>query len=497
MSPIARLRRRITAWWDEVTADLMMMLGRSRTVSLAAPVVLTRGKIRFRIADLPCQITLPGHARPLLLSVETPLAGPTPEPPALLLADAGSYRQRIGGLIRIRPQGHLLLGRESVAQRQIFGFAETVAPRQLLLMRRGDTLIARNLADGECRFGHADHAEEARRDAKLARIDALCGPVDTLLDPGAALALLRQVNDLLEHDPYRPPDHNGRPGAVVELPKKLKPIILADLHGRIDNLLTALVENGFLDALQGGKAALLIIGDAVHPEDDEDLGDMRSSMQLMDLIFRLKRRFPRQVFYLLGNHDSFAEDLSKGGVPQGLLWERALRDHRGVDYIHEMERFYASSPLLAYAKTFIACHAAPPKQRVTRDELINLRQTPSLIRELVANRMRSPQRPFGYTRGDVKRLRKALGVKGKTPLIVGHTPLDREHTLWLDAGAYRNHHVLFSAARDRVGVFSQAGGAMIPFTYPVHPMRTLLAARQAPAPRPGTGTAADCRRAAA
>jgi hypothetical protein len=140
-----------------------------------------------------------------------------------------------------------------------------------------------------------------------------------------------------------------------------------------------------------------------------------------------------------------------------------------------MERFYAKSPLLAYSKTFIACHAAPPKQNVTLEQLINVSDFPSLIHELVSNRMRSPQRPFGYTRGDIKRLRKALGVKPRTPLIVGHTPLDRTHTLWLDAGGYKNHHVVFSAAHDRVGIFSQAGGAMIPFTYPVQPVMQLLA----------------------
>jgi hypothetical protein len=62
---------------------------------------------------------------------------------------------------------------------------------------------------------------------------------------------------------------------------------------------------------------------------DGQLREMQSSMLLMDLIFRLKLRFPRQVFYVRGNHDSFSEDIAKDGIPQGLLWAKELGDQRG------------------------------------------------------------------------------------------------------------------------------------------------------------------------
>jgi hypothetical protein len=89
------------------------------------------------------------------------------------------------------------------------------------------------------------------------------------------------------------------------------------MHAQIDNLLTVLSQNAFLDALDEGTAALVILGDAVHSEVDGQLREMDSSMLLMDLIFKLKLCFPAQVFYVRGNHDSFSEDMSKDGDSAG------------------------------------------------------------------------------------------------------------------------------------------------------------------------------------
>lgn len=52
-------------------------------------------------------------------------------------------------------------------------------------------------------------------------------------------------------------------------------------------------------------------------------------------------------------------------------------------------------------------------------------------------------------------------------MIVGHTPIDREQTLWLNVDGMANHHVLFSAGPDQVGAFTRVGDTMVPLRYPV------------------------------
>ena len=67
---------------------------------------------------------------------------------------------------------------------------------------------------------------------------------------------------------------------------------------------------------------------------------------IMDLIFRLKLRFPDNVFFIVGNHDSFLHEIMKRGVPQGLLWEKHVLSSRGEEYKAGLELFYQQSPLL-------------------------------------------------------------------------------------------------------------------------------------------------------
>ncbi|HNM64395.1 MAG TPA: metallophosphoesterase, partial [Accumulibacter sp.] len=223
-----------------------------------------------------------------------------------------------------------------------------------------------------------------------------------------------------------------------------------------------------------GCAALVILGDAVHCELDGQLAEMESSMVLMDLILRLKLCFPSQVFYLRGNHDSFSEDLAKDGIPQGLLWAKELSLKRGPSYLKAMQEFYDLLPYVVVSPDFIACHAAPPTSKVTRQMLIEIHQNPSLISELTSNRLRRPNRPLGYSGRNVAKFRHSLHLDPATPLIVGHTPIDNEATVWLNVDGIENHHVLFSACPDTVGVFARVGGRMIPLIYPVDALSSMI-----------------------
>ncbi|HOL63809.1 MAG TPA: metallophosphoesterase, partial [Accumulibacter sp.] len=70
--------------------------------------------------------------------------------------------------------------------------------------------------------------------------------------------------------------------------------------------------------------------------------------------------------------------------------------------------------------------------------------------------------------------RQCLQVSPETPLIVGHTPINREDTLWLNVDGIANHHVLFSANPDQVGVFTRIGNTMVPLRYPVDALTSII-----------------------
>jgi hypothetical protein len=130
-----------------------------------------------------------------------------------------------------------------------------------------------------------------------------------------------------------------------------------------------------------------------------------------------------------------------------------------------MDRFYGLLPYVAFSRDFAACHAAPPKTRVTLELLVNAGRRPGLVQELTCNRLYAPNRPGGYTKGDVKRLRGALGLPPDAELFVGHTPLSRDDTLWLDVGGIKHNHVVFSGNSPWIGAFTRVGGRYVPLRY--------------------------------
>jgi hypothetical protein len=269
-------------------------------------------------------------------------------------------------------------------------------------------------------------------------------------------------------------DALGNSGGILELADNVTPILVGDLHARIDNLLTILSENAVLDGMEKGTTALIILGDAVHPEEPGCLEDMESSLLIMDLIFRMKLRFPDNVFYTIGNHDSFLHEIMKRGVPQGLLWEKHVLSSRGEEYKAGLELFYQQSPLLVVSRDFIACHAGPARRKVSRQILVDAHQFPDIVHDMTWNRVRTTAFPAGYTRSDVRQFRKGLDVGKDTPFIVGHHPCSVDETLWLNVGQINQHHVVISSRPGRVGTFIGIDGKMVPQIYPVEALTTWL-----------------------
>ena len=86
----------------------------------------------------------------------------------------------------------------------------------------------------------------------------------------------------------------------------------------------------------------------------------------------IKLRFPENFFYIRGNHDGFSDDIAKDGIPQGLLWKRALKEARGKRYRKAMARYYELLPYVVASTRFAAVHAAPPRTKISADMLVNI-----------------------------------------------------------------------------------------------------------------------------
>ncbi|MEN8177419.1 MAG: metallophosphoesterase [Pseudomonadota bacterium] len=391
-----------------------------------------------------------------------------------------SYFKEISGFFRLDSGDKLIIGRNQDGQNNILKLAEDIAGRHLSITNNKGSLVFKCLDTerGACISPLIKTKDLNRinkwRFAKLKRLRAIYGGSITSLPPENALDLIRKINGIMQDEVNRPKDKEGNPGGILAIPPNTIPFLVGDLHTKADNLLVILSHNGFLEALKKGRACLVILGDAVHSEEDGQLEKMQSSMLIMDLIFKLKLRFPKQVFYLRGNHDSFSEEIGKRGVPQGLIWERALIKFRGESYRDEMQRFYHLLPYIAYSDHFIACHAAPPTSRVCFSDLVNIRNNPSLANQLINNRLRKPNKPSGYFKREIKNFRKCMRVSPDTPVIVGHTPLSNDDTLWEKAGDIENHTIIYGSDDKWVGVITQIDKQMYPLRYPTEPLIPLI-----------------------
>jgi len=439
-------------------------------ISLQEPFSLTKDSAKVAFDSCTTGISLDSAGKRLDLIQETFLGEPHGnDRSAFLLLDPERFYDGISGFVRVSEGDHLIIGCEDERQRVILGLPESAPKRLFSIIHDGDALVFKDLAGDPGTKLTALTAERpdivGNRMANLREIYRIFGGPIQLLPPEQALRDLNRVNDILEKEPLRAKDSRGMPGGVVHLPKKMVPIIVGDLHAQVDNLLTLLTQNHFLEQMSEGKATMVILGDAVHSEMDGSMEDMETSLLIMDLILRLKLWYPQQVFYVRGNHDSFDEDIGKEGIPQGLLWAKALRDTRGEAYKQAMDRFYELLPFVVLSKTYVACHAAPPKAKVDMDMLVNIHKYPALIKEVTCNRLNRPNRPAGYTKGDVKRFRSTLKLGGKAELFVGHTPLTRHDTIWSNVGGIEHHDVVFSGNIPWIGVYTSTDGEMIPLKY--------------------------------
>ncbi|MGW8194501.1 MAG: metallophosphoesterase [Desulforhopalus sp.] len=394
--------------------------------------------------------------------------------------DQSCTTKRISGFVRIKVGETIVIGRDNEQYAELFKLDDSVASRQVTITNHnGDLILTPFLTAPETRLirlDDADHRErlERGRHKALLEIRRLYGQKIIPLAPDQALSTLQAVNTLMVTLACRPKDNEGIAGGLVELPPKTTPVIVGDLHAQVDNFLKILSENCLLDCLRMKRGTLILLGDAIHSENREELASFETSMLIMDLILKLKLKFPDNVFYIRGNHDSFSPEINKNGVLQGVLFRDFLLRQRGAAYVQEMEKFYNLLPYVIYSDRFIACHAGPPRNGATRKDLINIKTNALLADGLTKNRLQRPNHLAGYSKRDVKKFRKCLGLPSSTRFIVGHTPMDPFGSSWLHAGTIKNHHIIYSAHNEGPSVLIQTDSGFMPISFPAEPLTELI-----------------------
>ncbi len=373
-----------------------------------------------------------------------------------------------------------VLGHSNQALSDTIKLKKSVANRHVSISNvRGDLIITPldyNAPIIIKRLNDLDHREklESNRYSAFVALRKLFNGDIRPLDNDLALALIRQVNNQLPKEPNRATSSDGTPGAILHLPNSTSIIVVGDLHAQVDNLLKILTENCIIHSLRKKAVTLLILGDAIHSEIAGEMEDMESSMLIMDIIFKLKSIYPEQIHYLRGNHDSFNTSISKNGILQGLLFYKYLKEQRGDAYIQEMETFWQNIPYIVTSPSFFACHAGPPITNYSKKDLINLSSNPILTNEIITNRVERPGTLKGYNKSDVKKFRATLGQPKGTPLLVGHTPLDPFASSWRNAGAIKNHHIIYSAHTQGPSLFIQSHKKIVSISYPYEPLTKLI-----------------------
>lgn len=450
------------------------LTGHPDSVDLAVtPEVRLTGKgVRVPREGPPLELSM-GDQRLWILPAGDAVDGTTMA--GCLLFDPDRYLNGIAQSLRVTVGERLILDSEADHQRQVFSNPREIARRRVELRHEGRSLVLREPTPAKETWlrpineHRSLNALQARRRRALERIaESYGGPLQPLA-PAVALDVLQRVNCLIEVEEQRLRDSFGNVGAVVRVPRERTPIFIGDLHGQVDNLLVILSENAFFDALERDEAVLIFLGDAVH-RDDDALEDMESSVLILDLILQMKLAYPSSVHFLLGNHESFSAKVTKGGVPQGILWERHVSERRGSAYRQALERFFGLSPLIALSDDFVACHAGPPRTAVSFEKLVDARRYPDIQDELLWTRQQTPGFPSGYTASDVRRFRRALGLGADSALIVGHYPRDNDRSIWFGAGNIRGHHVVYSSRPVEVGVVTRVNGELVPLIYEAEPL---------------------------
>ncbi len=373
-----------------------------------------------------------------------------------------------GGVVHLKANSNIKLGANAeIAHSLSLPAKLTREPftihnsKGVLFIDRKDTTVKLTV-QAYANNGDIDTMREMRAQT-FSDICSMYGGAITALNARSALNTIKQTNKVLAEECYRPNNRWGERGAVIELPSTVTPMIVGDLHGQVDNLLKTLSLPQGLAGMESGRTCLILLGDMIHSDEDRQLDNMESSALMLDLVMKLKNRFPRNFFMLRGNHESFSPDVSKANVMQGKLFEQYLVENRGQDYRDAVEKFFLALPYIVKGDTFIASHAAPTRGPVSYETLVDLAKLDGYAYEVTHNRVIRPGFSMGYTKGDIKNFRRVLGVKKGTPFMVGHTRPSEDGGVWQNFVKIKNYTIVYSSGLTRYGLMVGHNGGFIAF----------------------------------
>ncbi|MCP4285243.1 MAG: hypothetical protein GY792_12440, partial [Gammaproteobacteria bacterium] len=183
-------------------------------------------KIKAHIKDYPFQINLYPDSKALHLYPEPALicGSDGVATNSYILFDPDIFYSDICGYYRLQDDDTITLGGSDPEQRAILNISPDTPTRKLSISNedRWLTFQSRGPNPGPCIAPLFQDKKVRRvvnwRQKKLCRLREIFGNPIALRPPDEAIALLQEVNEILEHEKYRPKDKDGRPGGVVALP---------------------------------------------------------------------------------------------------------------------------------------------------------------------------------------------------------------------------------------------------------------------------------------
>lgn len=178
-------------------------------------------------------------------------------------------------------------------------------------------------------------------------------------DPERLLLTLRRAEQAFRATP-------GRRGRVIYLEAVGDLLVAGDMHGNLENFRQVLK----LADLARNPSRHLVLQEAIHGGFTYPDGSDKSH-QLLDLIAALKVQFPRQVHFLLGNHElaqAMGRLIGKGDADLNRLFSDGVSHAYGPradDIYANYLRLLAVVPLLVRtANRVLVSHSLPPASRL-------------------------------------------------------------------------------------------------------------------------------------
>ena len=261
---------------------------------------------------------------------------------------------------------------------------------------------------------------------------------------------IQNIRDIPEE--IRPATTDGEPGGVLDFTDSDKDFyILGDVHGTWNNIKASLETDQLEEKLENDEAVLLLLGDLVHDDRVGQLMNMQPSLETLDYVFGLINRFPRNVFVIRGNHDTFDPLVSKNGIQQAKEFKTYLLNQRGEEYVELVGGFFSALPLVFLADTFFAIHAGPIRGGATKEHLVEIYRYENEMFQLMWNRINqigSEPNNKEYGPKDIEAMKKLLGYDPDTYFIVGHNPLlerGGDDSIWFNVVGVKNYIITYNA----------------------------------------------------